>query len=555
MSYLSGGTLLGPLRFTGRATPGLSPAGQGRIYFDQATNKFVASENGGAYVDLVAATETLAETLAAGNTTGSTDIVVSTGQRIVGAVELSMRGGAGGGLSLGANATDYWSIDSSGNSSFTTEALGSINLTGGESGLNLSTAAVADGSAGGLYFQGGHVTNGTPSNAYAGWVDIGAGSCTGGTGEGGWVSFYAGEGRNAQGGFMGIYGGSCAAGNGAGGYAELVAGYGGFTGGTGGYLLLRAGSARGGTSNGGDVTIEAGDSVGGTPGVVNIGTQTASAITIGDSGNPAQDVTIYNTSTISGGATSIQFDYAPPSYPAGMWVLHPVGEAIYLGAGTIMVEADGVNNRLRGKYAVASNNAGENLTVSGGYGNGTGAGGALTLDGGEGGATGNGGAVTLISGAGGATSGNSGSVSVDAGAVVSGTAGTISVGTTNATALTIGRSGVTTTVNGTLSTASLAANGSVVLGAVASVSTNTTLNATNAIVLVDATSGAITITLPTAASANGRHYTIKKIDSSSNAVTVDGDGAETIDGATTVSLAAQYDAVEVVSNGTAWFIV
>jgi len=46
--------------------------------------------------------------------------------------------------------------------------------------------------------------------------------------------------------------------------------------------------------------------------------------------------------------------------------------------------------------------------------------------------------------------------------------------------------------------------------------------------------------------------TIKKTDASANAVTVDGNGAETIDGSTTVSLAAQWDFITVVSNGTNW---
>ncbi len=55
---------------------------------------------------------------------------------------------------------------------------------------------------------------------------------------------------------------------------------------------------------------------------------------------------------------------------------------------------------------------------------------------------------------------------------------------------------------------------------------------------------------------NGRlRYTIKKTDVSANAVTIDGNGAETIDGATTQSLPAQYDSMEVVTNGTEWFII
>lgn len=49
--------------------------------------------------------------------------------------------------------------------------------------------------------------------------------------------------------------------------------------------------------------------------------------------------------------------------------------------------------------------------------------------------------------------------------------------------------------------------------------------------MVDATSGSLTMTLPTAASSTGKVFYIKKIDSSANSVIIDGAGAETIDGA------------------------
>ncbi|HSC14498.1 MAG TPA: hypothetical protein VLI71_05235, partial [Gammaproteobacteria bacterium] len=49
--------------------------------------------------------------------------------------------------------------------------------------------------------------------------------------------------------------------------------------------------------------------------------------------------------------------------------------------------------------------------------------------------------------------------------------------------------------------------------------------------------------------------TVKKIDATANAVTIDGDGAETIDGAATQSLPAQWNAKTVQSNGVAWFII
>ena len=71
--------------------------------------------------------------------------------------------------------------------------------------------------------------------------------------------------------------------------------------------------------------------------------------------------------------------------------------------------------------------------------------------------------------------------------------------------------------------------------------------------LCDCTSNAITINLPTAVA--GLRYEIKKIDSSSNAVTIDGFGSETIDGGLTAVINTQYESVTIVSDGTNWFIV
>ncbi len=62
------------------------------------------------------------------------------------------------------------------------------------------------------------------------------------------------------------------------------------------------------------------------------------------------------------------------------------------------------------------------------------------------------------------------------------------------------------------------------------------------------------ITLPPAATAgNGFTVTIKNNDAS-NIVKVKGDGAETIDGANTVSLYNKFSSVEVASSGTEWFV-
>lgn len=73
--------------------------------------------------------------------------------------------------------------------------------------------------------------------------------------------------------------------------------------------------------------------------------------------------------------------------------------------------------------------------------------------------------------------------------------------------------------------------------------------------LVDATSGAVTITLIAAATAgDGFTITVKKTDSTSNAVIVDGSASETIDGSATYSLLLGQGVVKIICNGTAWFV-
>ena len=78
------------------------------------------------------------------------------------------------------------------------------------------------------------------------------------------------------------------------------------------------------------------------------------------------------------------------------------------------------------------------------------------------------------------------------------------------------------------------------------------VNPLDDLILVDATAGAVTMTLETAIGCDGRRHIIKKSDSSGNAVTVACTGGQTIDGAATVSLAAQYDTIAVMSNGVNW---
>lgn len=76
----------------------------------------------------------------------------------------------------------------------------------------------------------------------------------------------------------------------------------------------------------------------------------------------------------------------------------------------------------------------------------------------------------------------------------------------------------------------------------------------NKAVLVDASGGSVTISLPAAASAaTGFTVLIKKTDSSSNDVVIDPNGSETIDGATTLTMNLENDAAIVVCDGTSWY--
>lgn len=92
-------------------------------------------------------------------------------------------------------------------------------------------------------------------------------------------------------------------------------------------------------------------------------------------------------------------------------------------------------------------------------------------------------------------------------------------------------------------------------GSIRSISTTTGLDQTYQTILVDASGGAVTVNLPTTSGQTTLRYEVKKIDASANAVTLDGAGAETIDGAATYPLTVQWQSVTVESNGSAWFVL
>ncbi|HLP82630.1 MAG TPA: hypothetical protein VK141_11690, partial [Nitrosomonas sp.] len=84
---------------------------------------------------------------------------------------------------------------------------------------------------------------------------------------------------------------------------------------------------------------------------------------------------------------------------------------------------------------------------------------------------------------------------------------------------------------------------------------NYTLTSSDNVILASAASGAVTMTLPTAVGVTGRTYTIKKTDSSANAVTIATTSSQTIDGVSTTNLVSQYQYATLISDGSNWNIV
>ena len=80
-----------------------------------------------------------------------------------------------------------------------------------------------------------------------------------------------------------------------------------------------------------------------------------------------------------------------------------------------------------------------------------------------------------------------------------------------------------------------------------------TATATDEVIVVDATSNTVTITLPTAVGITGRCYMVKCVDDTYT-VTVVGDEVETIDGELTQTI-NQWENIQVISDGSNWLII
>lgn len=89
----------------------------------------------------------------------------------------------------------------------------------------------------------------------------------------------------------------------------------------------------------------------------------------------------------------------------------------------------------------------------------------------------------------------------------------------------------------------------------ASKTTTYTATGDETVIPCSASGGAFTVTLPAAASYTGKKFIIIKTDTSTNAVTIDGNSSETINGQTTISLNFQYESVEIMCDGSNWFVI
>jgi hypothetical protein len=85
--------------------------------------------------------------------------------------------------------------------------------------------------------------------------------------------------------------------------------------------------------------------------------------------------------------------------------------------------------------------------------------------------------------------------------------------------------------------------------------TSYTITNTDTVIIADATSNNVTITLPVASGVPGYRFYIKRKDGTANTVTITRSASDTIDGATSHTLDAQYTSATVVSDGSNWYII
>jgi hypothetical protein len=75
------------------------------------------------------------------------------------------------------------------------------------------------------------------------------------------------------------------------------------------------------------------------------------------------------------------------------------------------------------------------------------------------------------------------------------------------------------------------------------------------VVMCDPTGGGFTVNLPTAVGNSGRQIIVKNDSASTNTITIEPDGSETIDGAANTTITTARGTVRITSDGTNLIII
>lgn len=449
MAYISGGTLSGVVRLKApAATPAVSPAGEGRIYFDGTV--FKVSENGAAYVNLAGGGGgTLASVLAAGNTTGANNIIVSTGQEIRGQTALTLTS-IGTGNQAALQSQSGTGITNSGDV-YVQSGLPDFGVGGHTSGALYLITGTTDGAAGvsgdvNIYSGGS-----TGAGSYTGSISISVGDADQFPGS---LSLTGGRSAIGTGGGVTITGGDCDDTTGLGGGPVMIqtssiaptvstvttgtvtVRTGASTGGNSGPLLVYTGNANTGDGvSSGDLTISTGSAPFGTTtqgGTGDIlittggmtGTSNAQTDTTGTISLVCANITGDNS---NGGLIFLTAGNATGANAVAGTINITGGDASGTGStgGPVnILPGDGATPGqfyvLCGSATSGSGAQGGGISMEAGAGDGAGQGGDIFLYGGQPGASGNGGWIYLAAAGG---IGLGGSIDIAAGSASAGNTG------------------------------------------------------------------------------------------------------------------------------------
>jgi len=114
-------------------------------------------------------------------------------------------------------------------------------------------------------------------------------------------------------------------------------------------------------------------------------------------------------------------------------------------------------------------------------------------------------------------------------------------------------SGNILTSNGTTWQSTAPASGSSL--SVTTITANTTLVNTDNAIICNAVAGGFTVTLETAVGNSGVVHHLKKSDTTTNIVTVDANGSQTIDGDLTLDITDPLVSITIVSDGSNWHVL